>query len=316
MNSLLELPNTLWRLTFVLESRFNEKRALPWMQQYWWMSFVISAIYVILVYGGTKFMENRKPYDLRRLLCMWSTALAAFSTYACIKSLPLLYHLYQQSGFVYTLCDVSYLVGSSGMGIWAFLFPFSKFPELFDTAFIVLRKSKISFLHCYHHISVFIYCWFSYAYPISTGAWFGAVNYFVHAVMYTYFAVKASGRNPPRIVAKMITTLQLSQMFFGIFFNITAIRAVGMGMICQTNWFTVGISWLLYASYAILFGNFYYWTYIHTKQSVSVKPKEKVELRREVTEMQRSTSVSKHSRANGTINGFVTNTPNGIVRHR
>ena len=261
-------------------------------------------------------MENRKPYDLRRSLCMWSTGLAAFSFFACLKGFPLLYHLYRQSGFVHTACDTNYFVGSTGMGIWAFLFPFSKFPELFDTAFIVLRKSKISFLHCYHHITVFIYCWYSYAYPISTGALFGTVNFFVHAVMYTYFAVKASGRNPPRIVAKMITILQLSQMFFGIFFNVTAIRAVLMGRMCQNDWFTVGISWALYASYAILFGNFYYWTYIHKKKTVSVKPKEKIHLPCEVQEVQKSISVSKHSRAKGIVNGFVANAPNGIVRHR
>ena len=289
---------------------------MPWMHQYWWMSFVISAIYLVLVYGGRKFMENRKPYELRSVLCMWSTALAAFSWYACIKGSPLLYHLYQTSGFVFTVCDLNYLVGVTGMGLWSFLFPLSKFPELFDTAFIVLRKSKLSFLHCYHHISVSIYCWFSYAYPISTGAWFGIVNYFVHSVMYTYYAVKASGRNPPRIIAKMITILQLSQMFFGIFFNVTAIRAAYMGRMCQTDWFTVGISWVLYASYAILFGNFYYWTYIHKKQSVSMKPVGKAGSSSAVRGMQKSIPVMKQSRTNGIVNGFVASPPNDVLRHR
>ena len=33
--------------------------------------------------------------------------------------------------------------------------------------------------------------------------------------MYAYYAVKASGRSPPKWVAKCITTVQLSQMFVG-----------------------------------------------------------------------------------------------------
>lgn len=317
MNTLLELPSAFWRVSGIVESRFNEKQAIPWMNRYWWTSFVISAIYLALVHGGRKFMENRKPYDLRRVLCMWSSGLALFSAYALVRILPLLRHLYQQSGFMFTVCDQNYLVGSTRMGIWAFLFPLSKFPELFDTAFIVLRKTKMSFLHYYHHISVFIYCWFSYAHPISTGMWFGMVNYIVHSIMYTYFAVKASGRNPPRIIAKMITMLQLSQMFIGIFFNIIAIRAVSMGQTCQVDWYTVGISWALYASYAVLFGNFFYWTYIHKKRSVPKISEKVFDSSSEVREMPKLTPETIYCpRANGTIGEFVSSVPNGGVRHR
>ncbi len=51
------------------------------------------------------------------------------------------------------ICDSRSYIGSYGGGIWAFLFPLSKLPELVDTAFIVLRKQKMVFLHWYHHIT-------------------------------------------------------------------------------------------------------------------------------------------------------------------
>lgn len=240
------------------------------MHDYWWMSFVFSGLYLLLIYIGTAIMKDRKPFDLRRALCMWSTGLAVFSGYACIKIFPLLWNLIRLGGFEYSVCDTTYLVGSTSMGIWAFLFPFSKLPELFDTLFIVLRKTKLSFLHYYHHFSVFIYCWYSYAFPISTGVWFGTVNFFVHSVMYSYYAIKASGRYPPRWVAKAITTLQLSQMFFGIFLNYTAFSAFLRGKVCAMDWFTIAISIFFYVTYAILFANFYYWTYI--KKKVTKQP--------------------------------------------
>ena len=47
---------------------------------------------------------------------------------------------------------------------------FSKLPELGDTIFIVLRKQRLIFLHWYHHITVFVYCWYSYGHPVATGA--------------------------------------------------------------------------------------------------------------------------------------------------
>lgn len=248
-----------------IEARFDEKTAIAWMHRYWWLSFCFSGIYLLLVYYGNRFMKDRKPFELRIALCMWSTGLSVFSVIALSTIIPLFLDLYRIGGFEFTVCDMQYVVGSTGRGLFAFLFPLSKLPELVDTGFIVLRKTKISFLHCYHHVSVFIYCWFSYAYPISTGVWFGTVNFFVHAVMYAYYAVKASGRNPPRWVARCITMLQLSQMFFGIFLNYTAIRAWYLGKTCGMDSFTVFISLFFYVSYAILFANFYYWSYIYNR---------------------------------------------------
>lgn len=258
-------------LTFVpramrtIEYSFDEKKAILWMSRHWQWSFYYSILYLLLIFVGQKWMKNREPYNLRRALCMWSTGLSVFSFYAIIRIYPHARRMVYLSGWEHAVCDTNSYIGSVGAGIWAFLFPLSKLPELVDTAFIVLRKQKMVFLHWYHHITVFIYCWFSYAFPISTGIWFGIVNYTVHALMYAYYAVKASGRTPPRWIAKSVTTIQLSQMFVGIFLNYMAIRALLRNKTCEMSPFTIGISIFFYTSYAILFGNFFYWTYIHKR---------------------------------------------------
>ncbi|CAI8046833.1 Elongation of very long chain fatty acids protein 6 [Geodia barretti] len=249
----------------MVESRFDEKKAIPWMNARWHWSFYFSALYLLFIWWGLRYMKNKKPFNLRRALCMWSTLLATFSVFAIIRISSLAPQMVYLGGWRHAFCDTWAYTGSQRCGIWAFLFPFSKLPELVDTVFIVLRKQKLSFLHVFHHVSVFIYCWYSYAYPISTGVWFGIVNLTVHGIMYTYYAVKASGRYPPRWVAKVITTIQLSQMFVGIFINYIGITSLISGKTCRTSWFDVGLSIFFYVSYAVLFANFFYWAYIHPK---------------------------------------------------
>ena len=266
-------------LTFIphamstIEYSFDEKKVIPWMSRHWHWSIYYSMAYLVFIYLGQKWMRDREPYNLRRALCMWSTCLSVFSFYAIIRIYPHARRMVYLAGWEHAVCDTNSYIGSVGAGLWAFLFPLSKLPELVDTAFIVLRKQRMVFLHWYHHISVFIYCWYSYAFPISTGIWFGIVNYFVHALMYAYYAVKASGRNPPRWIARSITTIQLSQMFVGIILSTMALRAHMRNKTCEMPPSTIMMYLFLYASYAVLFGNFYYWTYIHKRPRQTTPPK-------------------------------------------
>lgn len=44
-----------------------------------------------------------------------------------------------------------------------------KVPELVDTVFIVLRKRPLIFLHWYHHVTVLLFCWSSFATESGSG---------------------------------------------------------------------------------------------------------------------------------------------------
>ena len=64
---------------------------------------------------------------------------------------------------------------------WMALFIYSKIPELFDTFFIVARQSPLIFLHWYHHLTVLLYCWHSYATEAPHALYFVAMNFCCHA---------------------------------------------------------------------------------------------------------------------------------------
>ncbi len=145
--------------------------------------------------------------------------------------------------------EISY--GSGATGLWVCLFIFSKVPELFDTAFIVLRKKPLIFLHWYHHITVLLNCWDSYASRSAPGLWFLSINYTVHAIMYAYF----SGYLPFRKqLAPVITLMQISQMAIGV---MVTSRVYYIKFFLQQPCSMSDISWLgtvlMYSSYFVLF---------------------------------------------------------------
>lgn len=128
----------------------------------------------------------------------------------------------------------------------------------------MLRKQPLIFLHWYHHITVLIYSWFSYTEYTSSARWFIVMNYCVHSVMYSYYALRAARYNPPRFIAMLITSLQLAQMIIGCAINLWAqgfLRTHGPQScnISQTN---INLSIAMYFSYFVLFARFFYKTYL------------------------------------------------------
>ena len=47
------------------------------------------------------------------------------------------------------------------------------------------------FLFRYHHMTVLIYSWYSFSEYSAQARWFIVMNYLVHSVMYTYYALKS-----------------------------------------------------------------------------------------------------------------------------
>ncbi|KAJ9439527.1 putative fatty acid elongation protein 3 [Diplonema papillatum] len=100
------------------------------------------------------------------------------------------------------------------VGLAATLFTLSKFVELGDTFFIIILGKKVEFLQWWHHATVLAYCWLAFGERTPSALIFGSMNYFVHSVMYLYFAVSqySSILRPFRLV---ISLLQLGQMVVG-----------------------------------------------------------------------------------------------------
>ena len=152
-----------------IESAFNDRKVGEWMVDNWHCSIYFSLVYIMAINLLTRYMSDKRAYDLRRPLSLWSFSLCVFSLIACLRISDYILEQPVKAGWTSALCDVSYYRGVRGKRLYAFLFPLSKLPELIDTFFIVFRRTPLSFLHWYHHITVFVYCWFSYAYPVSGG---------------------------------------------------------------------------------------------------------------------------------------------------
>jgi len=57
------------------------------------------------------------------------------------------------------------------LAYWLYLFCLSKFPELFDTAFIVAKKAPLQLLQTYHHATVLVFSWHILAYGPAASYW-------------------------------------------------------------------------------------------------------------------------------------------------
>lgn len=119
-------------------------------------------------------------------------------------------------GFEVSICSPPvYTYGHGACGVWIFLFIYSKYFELLDTVFIILRKRPLNFLHWYHHATVLLYTWDGYCVEQPAGIYFVAMNYSVHAVMYFYYFL-ASQLQRPLSWGIFVTIAQISQMFVGV----------------------------------------------------------------------------------------------------
>jgi elongation of very long chain fatty acids protein 6 len=103
---------------------------------------------------------------------------------------------------------------------------------------------------------------FSYTMFASTGRWFVTMNFCIHTIMYGYFALRAARVRVPRSVQQSITFLQLAQMIAGCIVNVSAFRHKQQGQSCATTDTNIVLSLALYGSYLILFGHFFYTSYM------------------------------------------------------
>jgi hypothetical protein len=215
-----------------------------------------AVFYVIFVFIGPRVMAARKPLELRGPLFLWNLLLTIFSVISTLRLVPhILYGLWinDTSYFFCRNAHDAYAQGASGL--WANLFIFSKFVELIDTVFLVLRKKPVSFLHWFHHATVLMYCWHALQYQMPTGIFFAAMNSVVHSVMYAYYTIAAVSR-PPKW-GMFVTVIQIVQMFIGMF--ITAYHYYLLKSIpnCDGSFVNLTAASVMYTAYMLLFVEFF-----------------------------------------------------------
>mmetsp|Transcript_22680 Transcript_22680/g.69737 ORF Transcript_22680/g.69737 Transcript_22680/m.69737 type:complete len:344 (+) Transcript_22680:96-1127(+) len=224
---------------------------------------VTAALYIAGIVYGHHLMRDKQPYSLKTALTAWNFFLALFSLVGAVKTAPLLVDTLTRKGFEASLCTpaaTSYGAGPSGL--WVQLFVVSKFFELLDTLFIVLRKRKMLFLHWYHHSTVLLYCFHAYAVEAPHALYFVAMNYSVHAIMYFYYGLMALGSKPKWFPPEVITTAQIAQMVVGVWVQVAAVHHKNR---CAFHGWNLVFGGVMYLSYLALFVKFAFDRYVFRK---------------------------------------------------
>jgi elongation of very long chain fatty acids protein 6 len=89
--------------------------------------------------------------------------------------------------------------------------------------------------------------------------------------MYGYFALRAARISVPRFLQQFITFLQIVQMIAGCIVNLAAFNYKQEGYSCDTSNTNIILSLALYASYFILFAQFFYVTYLRKDTRRKIK---------------------------------------------
>lgn len=245
------------------EKNFDFKASVDTIGDNPHVPFIIALlIYLPIVYFGQIIMSKREAFNLKPFLIGWNSALAVFSIVGFCRTIPEMLYTYEKFGFYHSLCNNSYK-NSAEARFWIYLFIISKIPELGDTLFLVLKKQKLIFLHVYHHATVLIYSWFVYAYLIAPARWFCCMNFGIHALMYSYYALKALPNliRIPKWVSMIITALQTLQMVVGSFIVMVSSYMKLTGSECHITITMSIFGLLMYMSYLVLFARFFYNAY-------------------------------------------------------
>ena len=217
--------------------------------------------YLVMVFGGRAVMKSQDAISSKFFFRLWNIALAAFSIFGAYKVLPSFFAVLAGAPYFDVVCgnpDDRWFKGDAGF--WLLAFILSKFPELVDTLWLVIQKKPVIFLHWYHHVTVLLYCWHSWLHQIPAGMIFCAINFSVHSVMYSYYALMTfESLRFVRKWATYITLAQISQMVVGFGVAVSGLVAVYVQGRSDCKWDRanmLGCS-VMYGSYFVLFAQLF-----------------------------------------------------------
>eukprot|EP00824_Muranothrix_gubernata_P016537 TRINITY_DN34149_c0_g1_i1.p1 TRINITY_DN34149_c0_g1~~TRINITY_DN34149_c0_g1_i1.p1 ORF type:complete len:259 (+),score=37.37 TRINITY_DN34149_c0_g1_i1:85-777(+) len=192
------------------------------------------ALYLLGLWGLWLWMRNRKPLDVDIWFALHNWVLCALSLVMSLGFAFAFVRMVSLHGLFATYCGTYDDVEDATIVQWAHVFYLSKYWELLDTVFLVLRKKPLTFLHVYHHAVVLIVCWLACHDMIIMG-WVTAFNNAnVHIFMYWYYAKSTITHKKPWW-AKYLTTAQilqfnldnLSSLLFGYLYFFTQVPCRG-----------------------------------------------------------------------------------------
>lgn len=233
--------------------------SIKFYNDYYSYLMTILLSYVPIIFIGKSIMINYNPLPVKNMMFCWNLALGVFSFF-CFKNITLEL-IYNDNFLTYESICSDIIKRNQIVSKWLFYFVLSKFPEMIDTVWIVLRKRHVSLLQLWHHFSVSAYCWMLVYSPLYNegghGVYFAAMNSFIHMIMYTYYAVVTKTRYRNNTIATTITVLQITQMILGLLIH--TYKTIN----CDNNYYyELFAGHIIYGSYLYLFVRYFIDRYI------------------------------------------------------
>ncbi|KAM3681374.1 elongation of very long chain fatty acids protein 2 [Ammospiza caudacuta] len=230
-------------------------------------TFFLTGAYLLCIWLGNKFMKNRPPFSLRPHLIVYNLGITLLSFYMLIELI-----LATWEGGYNLQCQNLHSAGEADIRVAKVLwwYYFSKVIEFMDTIFFVLRKksSQITFLHVYHHATMFNIWWCVLNWIPCGQSFFGpTLNSFIHVLMYSYYGLSVIPSMRKYLWwKKYLTQAQLIQFLLTIVHTLSAaVKPCGFPFGClmfQSSYM---------ATLVILFINFYIKTYRKAPSRTAVK---------------------------------------------
>lgn len=150
---------------------------------------------------------------------MYNMVQVMLCSYMCIEAGVKAY----QNNYTLTPCE-PFNHENPPIGFILYVFYISKILDFFDTIFIILEKrwSQLSFLHVYHHFSIFLIYWLNMNVGYDGDVYLTIVlNGLIHTIMYTYYFVSLHTKEIP-----WKSALTLSQMVQFVVMNSQALYLI------------------------------------------------------------------------------------------
>jgi elongation of very long chain fatty acids protein 4 len=250
----------------------SDPRVKDWM----WMqspfpTIVMATLYLLFVRVAPGYMKDREPYQMKAFLFVFNTAIVVLNAYLSKEMIEGMFG----AGYNWICTPMAYSYHPSQMKIaralwWYYM---SKCIEFLDTVFFILRKkdSQVTFLHVYHHTSMFLLWWIGVKWVAGGQSVLGAlINTVVHVVMYTYYALSCLGPSVQKYLwwKRHITHIQLLQFSLAIIHCMHSLY-IDCNFPKWMHYTLIGYA----TSFIILFTNFYLHTYVKNKNKNKRKGK-------------------------------------------
>jgi hypothetical protein len=235
-----------------------------------WVPFVGVFVYLCVIGLVNRWMKERKPYELKTLLTIHNLFLTALSLYMAVGLTYRVIHIAMNYGLFSLYCGAS-VEEDDKLMFWTNIFYISKYYELLDTLFVVLRKKPLSFLHVWHHCSVVFVCYLGNYQEIVMGWITCFQNSLIHVLMYYYYSLQSMGRRDVWW-RRYLTTLQIIQFVIDIVTSVFFPYFYFVGIPCRGKleaWLVANVTGF---SFFLLFLDFYSQNY---KQESGKQKKER-----------------------------------------